>query len=88
MTKRRYALIACAGAFALARCSNGDMTTMPPMSDEARSWWIWHGEKRAVDRVVSEAINEPGGGDYVRAVEAIRNSDRPAVVKQKTPGCV
>ncbi|WP_158266318.1 hypothetical protein [Allosphingosinicella deserti] len=32
--------------------------------------------------VVAEAINEPGGGDYAKAADAIRNSSRPPAVKQ------
>ncbi|WP_158266317.1 hypothetical protein [Allosphingosinicella deserti] len=31
---------------------------------------------------VSEAINEPGGGNYAKAADAIRNSSRPPAVKQ------
>lgn len=51
-------------------------------TDEAQSWWQWHDEVRAVDRAVDAAINEPNGGDYAKAVAAIRDASRPPAVKQ------
>lgn len=46
------------------------------------SWWVWHDRKREVDRAVSEAVNEPGGGDYAKAVDAVQRSSFPPAVKQ------
>lgn len=68
-------------AIALSSCSNGDLTAFQNQQDAA-SWWAWHDEKQQVDGIVLEAINETGGGDYAKAADAIRNSNRPPAIKQ------
>lgn len=45
-----------------------------------KDWWQWHAEKRDVDIAVDEAVDSDG--DYAKAVEVLRRSDRPADVKQ------
>lgn len=57
-------------------------TTVSAKGSVGKSWWQWHDDKRAVDRAVDQAINEPGGGDYAKAVQIIRQSSRPPAVKQ------
>lgn len=52
------------------------------MSVEAIGWWKWHSDKREVEQAVLDAINEPGGGDYAKAVDAVQRSDIPVAVKQ------
>jgi len=70
-------VLAIGGLLVVAGCSNGDAA-----ASQEQSWWAWHAEKRDVDRVVDDAISEPGGGDYAKAADAIRSSSRPAAVKQ------
>ena len=69
-------------AAAIGGCSNGDTVTVTQNAENGGSWQDWHAEKRSVDRVVDAAINEPGGGDYAKAADAIRGSSRPPAVKQ------
>ena len=66
----------------LTGCSNGETSRVAQDGEDASSWWAWHTEQRDIDMVVSEAINEPGGGNYAKAADAIRNSSRPPAVKQ------
>jgi hypothetical protein len=83
MIRGRLLASLCFGLVLLTpACSGGSVATSGQASDDASSWWQWHAEKRSVDRVVSEAINEPGGGDYAKAADAIRQSNRPPAVKQ------
>lgn len=72
-------LFAAAG---VAGCGQRSPATASHATDAAQSWWQWHDDVRAVDRAVDEAINEPGGGNYVKAVEVVRSSDFPPAVKQ------
>lgn len=60
----------------IAGCAQGDQ-----VSNEGAAWMEEHEDRRTVDMAVAVAINEPNGGDYARAVEVIRSSNRPAGVK-------
>jgi hypothetical protein len=79
--KRLLLVSAGTAAMLLAGCSNGDATDSGNQY-EAQSWSTWHDEKQQVDRTVLKAINEPDGGDYATAADAIRHSNRPPAVKQ------
>lgn len=71
----------------LTSCGSGPHQATPGEAQaRSDSWWAWHDRKREVDRAVSEAVNEPGGGDYAKAVAAIRGSDRPDDVKSHQIG--
>lgn len=71
----------------LSACgSAGRQTAVSEAQAKGESWWAWHDRKREVDSAVSEAINEPGGGDYAKAVAITRASDRPDDVKSHQVG--
>ena len=63
-------------AFLAPACSQDGQTSNSAMTVQE------HAERQQVDLAVNEAINEPGGGDYARAVEIIQRSDRPFDVKR------
>ena len=75
-------LAAGALGLALCGCSDGETSRAAQDGQDASSWWAWHTEQQDIEMAVSEAINEPGGGDYANAADAIRNSSRPPAVKQ------
>jgi hypothetical protein len=78
----RFVLSVLCMAVAVGGCSNGDTVTVTHNAEDGGSWANWHAEKRSVDRVADAAINQPGGGDYAKAADAIRGSSRPPAVKQ------
>jgi hypothetical protein len=76
-----HGMLAAALTLVLSGCSS-EGSTSPHNAEEAQSWWAWHTEKQDVSRAVLEAINEPGGGDYAKAVDVVHRSSRPPAVKQ------
>ncbi len=79
---RRFVLPVLCLAVVAGGCSNGDTRTVPQNADDGGTWQISHAENQDVDQTVAAAINEPGGGDYAKAADAIRRSSRPPAVKQ------
>lgn len=79
MTRASLLLLIVVAA-SLSACSQGD---------QAPDWlpaWQDHEEHQQVDLAVAEAINEPGGGDYARAVAITRASNRSTATKNYEVG--
>lgn len=79
---RMLLLPAIGFAAAISGCSAGDPTSASHDANDDAAWRSWHADRQSVDRMVETAINEPGGGDYAKAADAIRTSGRPPAVKQ------
>lgn len=74
--------------FALASCSGPGSAQTAANEQDDRSWGEWHADTRAEDAAITDAVNEPNGGDFAKAVELTRASKRPAVVKQFQIGMI
>lgn len=68
---RSFSYLVAVIAASLFACSNGDQVSDGPMTTRE------HSDRVSVEQGVLEAINEPNGGDYARAVAIIRASGRP-----------
>lgn len=82
MSRLRLTLVITGALAASAACTDVAPFSQTQMSEEAASWWQWHGEQQEIEMAVGNAINEPGGGDYAEAVEIIRRSAQPPAVKR------
>lgn len=77
---RALILLAIAATIVLPGCSQGD---------QAPDWWAaWrdHEEHQQINGALIDAVNEPGGGDFARAVKIVRASNWPAEKKSYEVG--
>lgn len=75
-------LIACS-AGCTDRAGEASVAQQAPAQQD---WQTWHANKRDVERAMDAAIDAPGGGDWARAVQIMRDSDWPPAVKDHQIG--
>jgi hypothetical protein len=82
-----WVLIATLLTVATTACTEQARNTAAVSQGPAQQdWSLWHAGKRDVERAMDAAIDEPGGGNWAKAVQILRGSNWPPAVKDHQAG--